>query len=244
MFSPTRTALCVAICATLGLATNEASAGCKLIAGQKVCATWITGSEICQVTADSTQFSGAILQTATCIVRGHDSGDGGEGGPITCNDDNLTGVQTCGPAPASPPAPASTNSNAGGNGNGWAGSNPARQGPKCDSKNANKNPACVQGTPDLGNDILTSPTVPLNCKGNGLCTATAEVDVPDDATCSNGGALLDFTADSFVGVIVIQTDDGPEGFAQLCTRNSDGHTYTCTDPTENFDQFDCENPPD
>ena len=237
MFSPTRTALCVAICATLGLAATEASAGCKLINGAKFCASWITGSEICQVAVDSNQITNP--ETATCFVRGFASGDGTEFTPFVCDDSTLTGEQTCGPAPT---FTASTTANT--NGNGWAGGNPSRQGPKCDHDKKNKNPACVQGTPQLGGDILSSPTVPLKCNGNGICTATAEVEVPPDATCSpGGGALLDFTADSFVGVVEIDTATDTLFFAQLCTLDQNGHSYTCTDPSENVTSS-CEFPPD
>lgn len=242
MFSPTRTALCVAVCAALGLAANEASAGCKIIAGSRVCASWITGSEICQVGVDSNQFAAGPgnVTTVQCIVRG--LGPVGEGGFITCDDGSLQGVQTCGPPPD---LSALAGTGGGGNGVAWAGTNPARQGPKCnhDKFDPHKNPACVEGSPNLGNELLESPVVPLSCNGQGICKATAEVGVPDDATCSNGGALQDFTADSFVGVLIVDTTDGPEGFAQLCTLDPGGHTYTCTDPTQNFDQFGCENPP-
>lgn len=230
MFTPTRTALCIVIGA-LALAANEANAGCKIISGTKVCAAWITGSEICQVGVDSTQFGEATVSTAQCIVRG--VGPVGEGGLLTCNDDTLTGVQTCEGAVGGSPTTASS---ASGN-NGWAGNNPNRQGPKCnhDKFDPNKNSACVTGHPNLEGNILESPIVPLSCNNKGICTATAEVGVPDNATCSNGQDLVDFTADEFIGVVIIGTSDGPESFAQHCTRDANGHSYTCTDPTQNLD---------
>lgn len=240
MFSPKRTALCVAIVAAMGLAANEASAGCKLISGTRVCASWITGSEICQVGADQSQFVDPLTDVQ-CIVRGLASGDGTADNPLVCNDATLFGAQTCEAGGG-----ASTNGQAGSNGNGvaWAGSNPARQGPKCDHDkfDPHKNPAC--GTPDLGGGLLESPIVPLTCDNNGICTATAEVGVPEGGTCSGGGTLLDFTATQFVGVVLFNADDGVEGFAQLCTIDPNGHTYTCTDPnTTNFDSDSCLPPP-
>ena len=239
MFNPTRKALYVAICAMGLVAANEASAGCKLINGAKVCASWITGSEICQVAVDSSQIDNPT--TATCIVRGFGGGDGTESNPFTCNDGTLTGAQTCTVSSGDASIFAGAG---GGNGVAWAGGNPARQGPKCvhDKFNPPKNPACVNGTPDLGGDILTSPTVPLSCNGNGICTATAEVGVPDGATCSNFQDLLDFTADSFLGILVIGTSDGDQLFAQQCILDSTGHSYTCTDPTEFVDPA-CQFPP-
>ena len=83
MFSPTRTALFVAI-AAMGLAANEASAGCRITNGVKFCASWIPGSEICQLD-----------------VTGLAPGDGGEGASLSCEVDavngSLTGSVFCGP---------------------------------------------------------------------------------------------------------------------------------------------------
>jgi hypothetical protein len=221
----------------MGLAASEASAGCKIISGTKVCAAWITGSEICSVAIDSAAAGiGTSGLTATCSVRG----DGGpsEGFDFSCNDADLTGAQTCeGGGGDAPIQNASTNTN----GNGWHGTNPARQGPKCnhDKFDPNKNPSCVTGTPDLNGGTLDSPTVPLTCDKKGICTGTAEVGVPDDAFCSNGQNLVDFTADEFIGIVVF---DGPEGQVTLfqhCTLDNNGHSYTCTDITNDIDTASC-----
>ena len=240
MFSPTRTALCVAVWATLGLAANEASAGCKIINGQKVCASWITGSEICSVAIDSAAAGiGTSGLTATCIVHG--VGTPEEGGVFTCDDSTLTGAQTCeGSTDAATLAGVSTSSNSS---NGWHGTNPARQGPKCnhDKFDPNKNPQCRTGTPEFINGTLESPLdFPLTCDKKGICTGTAEVGVPDGSLCDNGQDLVDFTASEFIGVVEF---DGPEGgpilLFQHCTLDQNGHSYTCTDVTNNIDEGTC-----
>jgi len=237
MFSPTRTALYVAICA-MGLAATEASAGCKIISGTKVCAAWITGSEICQVAIDSAAAGiGTSGLTATCTVHG--VGTPEEGPTFTCDDDALTGAQTCeGSTDAVTLASANSSNNGG---NGWHGTNPARQGPKCthDKFDPKKNPQCVTGTPNLGGGTLESPPITLVCDKKGICTGTGEVGVPDGATCSNGQTLVDFTADEFIGVVEF---DGPEGSILLfehCTLDNGGHNYTCTDITNNVDEGTC-----
>ena len=228
MFSPTRTALYVAICA-MGLAASEASAGCKIISGTKVCAAWITGSEICQVGLDSNQLPLGLTETgyaATCTVRGSSFVEG----EYFCDDSALTGTQTCeGVIGSSTPLMTA-----------GAGSNSGRQGPKCDHDKKDKNPACVEGTPILPpGEEFESPTVPLSCNNKGICTGTAEVGVPEGATCSNGQTLVDFTADEYIGIVQF---DGPEGGTTLfqhCTLDNNGHTYTCTDITGMVSEASC-----
>jgi hypothetical protein len=240
MFSPTRTALYVAICA-MGLAATEASAGCKIISGTKVCAAWITGSEICQVAIDSAAAGiGTSGLTATCSVRG--VGHSSEPPPdFFCDDSQLTGAQTCeGSSEAATHAGVNTSSSSN---NGWHGTNPARQGPKCnhDKFDPNKNPQCVTGSPNLNGDTLESPPITLTCDKKGICTGIGEVGVPEEgATCSNGQTLVDFTADEFIGVVEF---DGPEGGPILlfehCTLDNGGHNYTCTDITNDVDEGSC-----
>ena len=70
MFNPTRTALYVAIGA-MALAAGEANAGCKLVSGTKVCAAWIPGSEICQVSIDSGTNLASNVHVS-CTVEGAD----------------------------------------------------------------------------------------------------------------------------------------------------------------------------
>jgi hypothetical protein len=222
----------------MGLAASEASAGCKIISGTKVCAAWITGSEICQVGLDSNQIPGFDAgATAQCIVRG--VGTPEEGGTFTCNDSTLTGAQTCEGSTDTVTLAGASSSNNGGNG--WHGTNPARQGPKCnhDKFDPNKNPSCVTGTPDLGGGTLESPTVPLVCDKKGICTATAEVGVPDGGQCSNGQDLVDFTADEFIGIVVFDGSEGTTLLFQHCTLDQGGHNYTCTDITNNVDEGTC-----
>ena len=86
MFSPTRTALYIAIGA-MAFAAGEANAGCKYIPnppGSLVCAAWITGSEICNVVTDVD----ATLVSETCSITGFNfivrcgSGDGNDGGVL------------------------------------------------------------------------------------------------------------------------------------------------------------------
>jgi|KBSMisStaDraftv2_1062788.scaffolds.fasta_scaffold90734_2 hypothetical protein len=238
MFSPTRTALYVAICA-MGLAATEASAGCKIISGTKVCAAWITGSEICSVAIDSAAAGiGTSGLTATCSVRG--AGISSEPPPdFFCDDSQLTGAQTCeGSTDAAALAGVNTSSSSS---NGWHGTNPARQGPKCnhDKFDPNKNPQCVTGSPDLSGTLQSPIDFPLTCDKKGICTGTAEVGVPDGSFCSNGQDLVDFTADQFIGIVEF---DGPEGgvvLFQHCTLDNGGHNYTCTDITNDVDQASC-----
>lgn len=242
MFSPTRTALCVAIAAAMGLAANEASAGCKIISGSKVCASWITGSEICSVAIDSAAAeigSDLTAFTAQCTVHGVGAPE--EGGTFTCDDGNLTGAQTCeGSSDAAALAGVNPSSNTNGD-NGWHGTNPARQGPKCnhDKFDPNKNPSCVTGTPQLEGGTLESPIVPLTCDNKGICTGTAEVGVPEGALCSNGQDLVDFTADEFIGVVEFDGSEGSILLFQHCTLDNGGHNYTCTDITDNVDEGTC-----
>ena len=86
MFSPTRTALFIAIGA-ISLAANEANAGCRTLAsGAQLCASWIPGSVICNATAS-----------------GFPPGDGAEGQcwvedfPNNPTPGVLTGTAFCGP---------------------------------------------------------------------------------------------------------------------------------------------------
>ena len=245
MFKPTHTALYAAICAVGLVAANEASAGCKLINGAKVCASWITGSEICSVAVDSaaagigtdpTQFQ------ATCTVHGvcHES----EPPPdFFCDDSQLNGAQTCEGSTDAATLAGVNVSSSNGNGVAWAGSNPARQGPKCnhDKFDPNKNPQCVTGKPDLNGGTLESPTFALTCDNKGICTGTGEVGVPNDAFCSNGQDLVDFTANEFIGIVEFDGSEGSIFLFQHCVLDQNGHSYTCTDVTNDIDQDSCFN---
>jgi len=56
----------------------------------------------------------------------------------------------------------------------------------------------------------------VRCNNNGICTATAEIEPPPGSTCENGGEVLDFTADQFLGHV--QACDGGEGgCVDLCS---------------------------
>ncbi len=77
MFSPARTALYVAIGA-MAFAAGEANAGCKYIPnppGSLVCAAWIKGSEVCDITSSGD----TPLLSATCSITGANFFDGAEG---------------------------------------------------------------------------------------------------------------------------------------------------------------------
>ena len=241
MFKPTHTALYAAICAVGMVAANEASAGCKIISGKQVCASWITGSEICSVAIDSAAASiGTDLQ-ATCTVRG--VGVESEPPPdFFCDDAQLSGAQTCeGSTDAAARAGVSLSSS-NGNGVAWAGSNPARQGPKCnhDKFDPNKNPQCVTGSPELPGEGSLNTTFALNCDKKGICTGTGEVGAPDEgAFCSNGQDLVDFTANEFIGVVEFDGGEGQIFLFQHCILDQGGHNYTCTDITDDVDQCSC-----
>jgi len=242
MFKPAHTALYVAISAMGLVAANEASAGCKIINGQKVCASWITGSEICSVAIDSAAAAiGNDLSAfqATCTVHG--VGIESEPPPdFFCDDSQLNGAQTCeGSTDAAARAGVNLSSNS--NGGGWHGTNPARQGPKCnhDKFDPNKNPQCVTGTPDLNGGTLQSPTFNLTCDKKGICTGTGEVGAPDNAFCSNGQDLVDFTATEFIGVVEFDGSEGSILLFQHCVLDQNAHSYTCTDITNDVDQGSC-----
>src|ERR1700694_2587313 len=104
MFSPTRTALCIAIGA-MAFAANEANAGCKRIPapnGTLVCASWIPGSEICQVKFDSAPPNDQFA-TVQCSITGF-----GFNGDQVCATGTLPpGTLICG-EPAAPPPPPTT----------------------------------------------------------------------------------------------------------------------------------------
>src|ERR1700694_6088358 len=88
MFSPTRTALCIAIGA-MAFAANEPNAACKRIPapnGTLVCASWIPGSEICQVKFDSAPPNDQFA-TVQCSITGF----------------GLNGDQVCLPVPPTLP---------------------------------------------------------------------------------------------------------------------------------------------
>jgi hypothetical protein len=88
-------------------------------------------------------------------------------------------------------------------------------------------------------DTYCSPTVVADCDANpSACTIVGEVTVTPGQTCSNGGALLDSTAFTFIGHAHVETcpsgGGGPpsscdSGVAtdiyQLCTTS--GTTYDC-----------------
>lgn len=240
MFKPTHTALYAAICAVGLVAANEASAGCKIISGKQVCASWITGSEICSVAIDSAAASiGTDLQ-ATCTVRG--VGVESEPPPdFFCDDANLSGAQTCEGSTGDAALAGVKLSSSNGNGVAWAGSNPARQGPKCnhDKFDPNKNPQCVTGSPNLNGHTLQSPIFNLTCDKKGICTGTGEVGAPDNTFCSNGQDLVDFTATEFIGVVEFDGAEGSILLFQHCTLDQNGHSYTCTDITDSVDESTC-----
>jgi hypothetical protein len=97
----------------------------------------------------------------------------------------------------------------------------------------------VTGTPDLNGGTLESPTFALTCDNKGICTGTGEVGVPDNAFCSNGQDLVDFTADEFIGIVEFDGSEGSIVLVQHCTLDNGGHNYTCTDITNDVDDSSC-----
>lgn len=245
MFSPKRTALYLAIGA-MAFAASEANAGCKIISGSYVCATWIKGSEICQVTVDinGPNTSGTSNEpdnvSVTCEVMGGYFDSESE---YACpNGDLPEGTLIC--ETDAPPPPedfrasrrtsSSSKSFSASQGNGKTVGQL-----KHDCKHADKNvghedPECIVSTnttpesaiAELDDNVL-SVTVPAHCNGNGVCTASAEILPPGDV-CDEGTHLVDFTADAFLGHV--QACDGGEGCEDLwqwCTLN--GNQYDCTE---------------
>jgi len=230
MLSPKRTALYLAIGA-MAFAAGEASAGCKYISGSYVCASWIKGSEVCEIATTG----GGALQSATCSVTGVNTFvvDGGEGPQnVYCASGALP------PGLCESGSGGSLFSSVSSNISAAAGATPKK--PKkekeCKSKHKDKN-GKHKGHDDSCADIIvpgdeiflsaeaTDPVCTPDGFGGFNCTASAEILPPPGSTCSNGEPAIDFTASEMLAIVEACVDDGYGG--QICDKTYD---YCTVDP--------------
>ncbi len=214
MFSPIRSVLYVAVCAAMGLAASEANAGCKTVSGTKVCASWITGSEICKTT-----------------VTGIPPGDGGENSQVSCTVDQfdsngLVGTLFCGP----PSTPTGAKCQSG---------DDEEEDDDEDSDGA-PTVAC-QATPNFPLPTTSFPftnseNVKNFIKKNGSLKTSIEVDVTANTglcTDPNFPTFVTFTANKFTGTTEVFIPGPSESnvdifLTQKCTLNNGGNKYICT----------------
>jgi hypothetical protein len=249
MFSPTRTALYIAIGA-MALTANEASAGCKILStGVKYCASWIVGSEVCQVTID-TGVSGISPGDVdvTCTIDGAEGFGGGGGAPF-CAEGPLTGTLVCG-TPGGGEFPTFASSSATTADIDALKAHKAKKPKKPKKKHNHENdcggpcPVVEESYPleDSSNvpiTTLTEPALVTSCDAKGTCKATAELN-PDPSVCDAfGESFVDFTADDFIATVNVSIQTIPEPtLYQYCQLN--GNKYDCTDLTYNpFSDYPC-----
>lgn len=218
MFSPTRTALFIAIGA-ISLAANEANAGCKTLAsGAQLCASWIPGSVICNATAS-----------------GYPPGDGAEGHcwvedfPDNPTPGVLTGTAFCGPVGSTSQADCKHEYNGVGAGHTTNATNPGHSGDCQVNRNAQVPAADYPGP--------FEQFVNGTFNGGGVFKWSIEINPdnagsPDPLLCTNTAfpIFLGFSPDKFTGVAEIDdTDEGEQSITlrQTCTRNGNGNSYDC-----------------
>ena len=220
MFSPTRTALYEAISA-MALAANEANAGCKVISGSYICAAWITGSEICNV-----KFGGLPNETGdtiTCDVFG----DSTFNGQFCITGQLPPGTLVCGPPPILGAPQITTTVNTASTTNTHDKHFCKHDGKVVGHSDGNCDPADIPGI------LFLSGSAIATCDAQGTCTASATVNPPSGSLCDNGGPVLNFTADHFLGEVTARSAafsgfDGAEGHLwQQCQRVND--QYSCQD---------------
>jgi hypothetical protein len=263
MFPPKRTALYLAVSA-LALAAGEASAGCKYIPnppGSLVCASWITGSDVCEI-ASTGQTSGSKVISATCSITGATFQDGYQGGddapgaycssgqypPGVCTGGKPAPITTTlstrvtqaqAPTSAHPPQPCLPGQ-----------ATPTSAGP------LNQCPGLI--VPG-GDGFLTEDTSTPSCGADETdtsktdCMASAEILPPDGSTCPNGRPAIDFTATAMlaiaqvdvqcVGSGCIDTTIYTDTIYEYCTVDSKappGTQYSCVDISDQGTR--CDNP--
>jgi hypothetical protein len=261
MFNPTRTALYLAIGA-MALAADDANAGCKVISGTYVCASWIAGSEVCKVTIDGDDLQNPdVAPIVTCTVN---SASYYEGDLLGCGDNLPPGTLECA-------YEGETEEGAG------LGALAVKAGKKDKLRKSHepgkhhcrhpdKDPGCSVGVPGVdGPDLIDgwdnpvselSATTTADCDfadpGPTSCTATAEV-TPEGLYCDGDtmSPAIDFTATQFVATVEVcgvddsveaPFDDGCVQLYQLCTLH--GSQYSCVDLNDNpaypyFDPYSC-----
>jgi hypothetical protein len=241
MFSPTRTALYLALGA-MAFAANEAYAQtqtCKVISGCKICSTWRPGSEICQVTAATVSALGGAPVTVRCSVTGADVVTTEP--LLVCDSGALPpGTLICGPAaPVMGNVSLAASTAAAKKGKG-------KKKDACDDDNDADDEGCFISNPDYipptppGGPVFFADATNVKCKGD-KCTASAEVLPPGDICPAGTPELINFTAEQFLATTHVCGAGGGEGgtcvdLYQLCTKH--GTTYDCVNLDNNpFDPF-------
>lgn len=249
MFNPKRTALYLAIGA-MALAAGEASAGCKVISGSTVCASWIKGSEVCDITSSGFDE----LVSATCSVTGVNFVDGAEGASGTdgayCASGELP-PGLCTPAESAFAASFSSSSSISAK---HKAEKKKKKPKKCkpkpkhhgkhDGKGHGHDDFCVDlvvpgGDPYLSEEASTPVCGAPDINGVVECTASAEIFPPEGSTCSNGEPAGDFTASEMLAIVEACVDTGYGEVCgkiyEYCTVNPtdpDGTAYDCVDITD------------
>ncbi len=249
MFSPTRTALYVAIGA-MALAAGEASAGCKYIPnppGSLVCASWIKGSEVCNVDT----LGDATLISGTCSITGFDFFDGAEGasgttGAYCASGDLPPGYLTCGSKSKKGGGVTTLLSpfTIGGSAPKGKAKGHCKHGEKHLGKHVGHDDACIPDItlpPGSDPDSFSADLGGISCSGSGdtiHCTASATVLPPPGSMCESG-PVLDFTAQKFLATVEACLDGGEgaecDTFYEACTLNASATAYDCVHISGDFD---------
>ncbi len=262
MFSPKRTALYLAVSA-MAFAAGEASAGCKYIPnppGSLVCAAWIKGSEVCQITTTG-QTTGSVLVSGTCSITGDIFIDGAEGASGTTGAFCASGAYPPGFCTPGKPAPTETafssNITKGAAPSGAAPASahapqPCLPPPSRPTKAGPLN-QCLPGIIVPGGDgfldeDLSTPVCHPDALDSSLtdCSASAEILPPAGSTCPNGKPAVDFTASAMLAIVEVTVCSGTsscdtEKIYEFCTVDPtapDGTPYTCVDISDQGSRCD------
>ncbi len=246
MLSPKRAALCLAISA-MALTASEAVAGCKYIPnppGSLVCASWITGSDICKVESAAGDLTGPPfgappLTNVTCSITGAIFLDNLEGGddaagaycksgflpPGLCTPakkttttlSTSTSVKTAAaPNSSHPPNPCIPNAPA----------VPTLAGPL---------PICPGLVIPGGGDTIGAQNTPT-CTGpsdDAVCPPEdTEIPLPSGSTCFvTGKPAADFTARAMLAITEVTVCTSFSGTTCLTTVTDKIYDFCLVDPT-------------
>jgi hypothetical protein len=198
----------------VALVWTKANAGCTT--NPRLCATWIKGSEICQVRITDGMETGDV----TCEAFGTEG--------VSCNQNStcsMIGTLVCGPAPIDSltASTASDDCRHSGGGKGHdKGKGKGHEGDCQVIENFTLTPAQAGGFP-----LFTSGSP--QCDENGNCRFTGEVDPGTCVGCCTDPdfpVFVTFTADEFNAVV--RYTEGEEDFRELNELcQGQGHRYQC-----------------